>query len=205
MRTRAWGVFLDRDGTLLRLVPYLADPGSTSLYEGAGLALARLQDAGARLVVVTNQSGIARGLFTRSDVDRVHREMTRQLARHGVRLDAIEVCPHLPTVSGSCRCRKPEPGMLTRAARRLGINLAESWTIGDNESDIGAARAAGTKAALVLTGYGRVTRGTRMGRGANVTGGTLASVVTRILDARENSGGQRATSGGGARKRSSTS
>jgi len=205
MRAAAWGVFLDRDGTLLRLVPYLAEPARTSLYEGVGLALARLQDAGARLVVVTNQSGVARGFFSRRDVDRVHREMARQLARHGVRLDAIEICPHLPTVTGSCRCRKPLPGMLTRAARRLGIKLAESWMIGDNESDIGAARAAGTKSALVLTGYGRVTRESRMGRGADVTGGTLGSVVNRILDARGNSVRQRATGGGGARNRSSTS
>ncbi|MDZ4804978.1 MAG: HAD-IIIA family hydrolase [Candidatus Eisenbacteria bacterium] len=188
MQRQRWGVFIDRDGTLLRLVPYLADPGRARLYQGAGPALARLRAAGARLVVVTNQSGIARGLFTRPDVDGVHREMERQLARHGVRLDAIEVCPHLPSVTGPCSCRKPAPGMLTRAARRLGINLDQSWMIGDNQSDLGVARAAGTKAALVLTGYGRATRRTRAGRSADVTGSTLASVVNRILAARERPG-----------------
>ena len=189
-RRAAWGVFLDRDGTLLRLVPYLADPAKTRLYAGVGPALARLRDAGARLVVATNQSGIARGHFTRRDVDRVHREMARQLAEQGVRLDAIEICPHLPSVTGACPCRKPAPGMLTRAARRLGIDLSRSWMIGDNESDIGAAHAAGTQAALVLTGYGRRTRRTRAGRSAGIIGGTLGAVVDRILGERELSGRQ---------------
>ncbi len=205
MQRDRWGVFLDRDGTLLRLVPYLADPKRAALYTGVGPALARLSAAGASLVVVTNQSGIARGFFTRRDVDGIHGEMERQLARHGVRLDAIEVCPHHPSVTGACPCRKPQPGMLTRAARRLGINLEESWTIGDSASDLGAARAAGTKSALVLTGYGLATSRTRVGREADVTGGTLASVVNRILEARKRPRAQRAGLGGGARKRSSRS
>ena len=184
MTALRWGVFLDRDGTILRLVPYLADPAQARLYEGVGEALARLRKAGARLVVVTNQSGIARGYFSRKDADRVNREMAARLARHGVRLDAIELCPHHPEVGGPCDCRKPAAGMLRRAARRLGIDLPASWTIGDNESDMEAGDAVGTRSALVLTGYGRQTQRTRAGRRAEITGGTLAAVVDRILTVR---------------------
>lgn len=184
-RAPRWGVFLDRDGTLLHLVPYLDDPARARLYAGVGPALRRLADAGAALVLVTNQSGIARGYFSRKRVDAVHARLQALLARHGVRLDAIEVCPHHPDVTGRCDCRKPAPGMIVRAAKRLGIDLRASWTIGDNASDLGAARAAGTGAALVLTGYGRRTRAAREGRGADLVGGTLASVVDRILALRD--------------------
>jgi len=185
---RHWGVFLDRDGTLLRLVPYLSDPDRAHLYRGAAAALARLAGAGAKLVVVTNQSGVARGLFTRRDVDRVNARMRALLEAEGVRLDAIEVCPHLDELTGPCDCRKPAPGMIVRAARRLGIDPAASWTIGDNASDLGAARAAGTRGALVLTGYGRATARTPAGRKADVTGGSLGVVVRRILAARSAEG-----------------
>jgi histidinol-phosphate phosphatase family protein len=180
-RRPPWGVFLDRDGTLLRLVPYLADPDRAHLYQGAADALRRLQAAGARLVVVTNQSGVARGYFTRRDVDRVNARLVALLKREGVTLDGIEVCPHLAEVTGPCDCRKPAPGMILRAAKRLGIDLASSWTVGDNASDLEAGAAAGTRSALVLTGYGRGTRATRAGRRAAVTGATLGAVVTRIL------------------------
>jgi histidinol-phosphate phosphatase family protein len=180
-RAPRWGVFLDRDGTLLHLVPYLDDPARARLYAGVGPALKRLSDAGAALVLVTNQSGIARGYFSRKQVDAVHGRLEALLARHGVTLDAIEVCPHHPDVTGRCDCRKPAPGMILRAAKRLGIDPGASWTIGDNASDLGAARAAGTRAALVLTGYGRRTRAGREGRGADLVGGTLASVVERLL------------------------
>jgi D-glycero-D-manno-heptose 1,7-bisphosphate phosphatase len=181
---RPWGVFLDRDGTLLHLVPYLSDPARVRLYRGAAAALARLRGAGARLVVVTNQSGVARGFFPRQAVDRVNARMKALLAAEGVRLDAVEVCPHLAAVTGPCDCRKPAPGMILKAAHRFGIDLAASWTIGDNASDLDAARAAGTRGALVLTGYGRTTARTRAGKRADVTGRTLGAVVARILAAR---------------------
>lgn len=178
---RAWAVFLDRDGTLLRLVPYLKDPERAQLYAGAVEALRSLQAAGARLVVVTNQAGIARGLMTRDDVARVNRRLMARLAVAGVWLDAVEVCPHHPDFTGPCRCRKPAPGLLTRAARRLRIDLGRSWLIGDSVSDIEAGEAAGTRTALVRTGYGRATARRPAGRRADLVGSTLATVARGIL------------------------
>lgn len=178
---RAWAVFLDRDGTLLRLVPYLKDPERAQLYAGAVEALRSLQAAGARLVVVTNQAGIARGLMTRDDVARVNRRLMARLAVAGVWLDAVEVCPHHPDFTGPCRCRKPAPGLLTRAARRLRVDLGRSWLIGDSVSDIEAGEAAGTRTALVRTGYGRATARRPAGRRADLVGGSLAVVARGIL------------------------
>ena len=178
---RGWAVFLDRDGTLLRLVPYLKDPERAQLYAGAVEALRSLQAAGARLVVVTNQAGIARGLMTRDDVARVNRRLMARLAVAGVWLDAVEVCPHHPDFTGPCRCRKPAPGLLTRAARRLRIDLGRSWLIGDSVSDIEAGEAAGTRTALVRTGYGRATARRPAGRRADLVGSSLAVVARGIL------------------------
>lgn len=178
---RGWAVFLDRDGTLLRLVPYLKDPERAQLYAGAVEALRSLQAAGARLVVVTNQAGIARGLMTRDDVARVNRRLMARLAVAGVWLDAVEVCPHHPDFTGPCRCRKPAPGLLTRAARRLRIDLGRSWLIGDSVSDIEAGEAAGTRTALVRTGYGRATARRPAGRRADLVGSSLAAVARGIL------------------------
>jgi histidinol-phosphate phosphatase family protein len=179
-RKADWAVFLDRDGTLLHLVPYLKDPERARLYDGVGEALRRLREAGARLVVVTNQSGVARGLMTRRDVAALHRRLEELLAEEGVRLDRIEVCYDHPDYTRACDCRKPEPGMLLRAARKLGIDLAGSWTIGDHGSDLVAGRAAGTRTALVLTGYGRSTRRTREGREADIVSATLLGAVRQI-------------------------
>ncbi len=178
---RGWAVFLDRDGTLLRLVPYLKDPERAQLYAGAVEALRSLQAAGARLVVVTNQAGIARGLMTRDDVARVNRRLMARLAVAGVWLDAVEVCPHHPDFTGPCRCRKPAPGLLTRAARRLRIDLGRSWLIGDSVSDLEAGEAAGTRTALVRTGYGRATARRPAGRRADLVGSSLAAVARGIL------------------------
>jgi len=180
---RDWAVFLDRDGTLLRLVPYLKDPSQAELYAGVPEALRDLRTAGARLVVVTNQAGIARGLMTRRDVDRVNARLRSLLAAEGSRIDRIEICPHHPDYSGACSCRKPAPEMLRRAAHALGVDLARSWMIGDSTSDLGAGRAAGCRTALVLTGYGRATRRARGGR-ADVTAGTLRAAAAAILDYR---------------------
>lgn len=178
---KRWAVFLDRDGTILKLVPYLRDPRRARLHAGAARALARLRAAGALLIVVTNQAGLARGLMSRADVRRVNARLAQLLSRQGVRLDRIEVCGHHPDYSGACACRKPAPGMLLAAARRLGVDLPASWMIGDSGSDLEAGRAAGTRVALVLTGYGRRTAGTPAGRAADVSGARLESVVSRIL------------------------
>jgi D-glycero-D-manno-heptose 1,7-bisphosphate phosphatase len=149
-------VFLDRDGTLVEEVPYLHDPARVALLGGVG-ALARLAAAGYALVVVTNQAGVARGLYDEAAVDAVHRRLAELLAAAGVRLDAVLHCPHHPegTVPGyarRCRCRKPGPGMLEAAAGRLGLDLAGSYLIGNHPTDVGAAVAAGVTPLYVTTG-----------------------------------------------------
>jgi D-glycero-D-manno-heptose 1,7-bisphosphate phosphatase len=149
-------VFLDRDGTLVEEVPYLHDPARVTLLGGVG-ALAWLAAAGYALVVVTNQAGVARGLYDEAAVDAVHRRLAELLAGAGVRLDAVLHCPHHPegTVPGyarRCRCRKPGPGMLEAAAARLGLDLAASYLIGNHPTDVGAAVAAGVTPLYVTTG-----------------------------------------------------
>lgn len=180
---RPWAVFLDRDGTLLRLVPYLRDPERARLYRDTVAALRLLRAAGARLVVVTNQAGVARGLMTRADVARVNRRLMALLAVEGVWLDSIEVCPHHPDFTGPCRCRKPAPGLLTRAARRLGLDLSRSWMVGDAPGDLEAGEAAGARTALVRTGYGKGTARRPAGRRAAVRGASLLAVARGILRA----------------------
>jgi D-glycero-D-manno-heptose 1,7-bisphosphate phosphatase len=152
---RGRGVFLDRDGTILDLVPYLHDPDSVRLVPGAAEALRALGQAGWARVLVTNQSGIARGWFTAGDVERVHERMMALLRMEGADLEAIEYCPHHPDFTGTCACRKPASGMLERAAGALGIDCAGSWVIGDRIEDILAGRALGCRGILVMTGYGR--------------------------------------------------
>jgi D-glycero-D-manno-heptose 1,7-bisphosphate phosphatase len=150
-------VFLDRDGTLVEEVPYLHDPARVVLVGGVG-ALAAVAAAGYALVVVTNQAGVARGLYDEAAVDAVHRRLAELLAGAGVWLDAVLHCPHHPqgTVPGyarRCRCRKPGPGMLEAAAERLGLDLAASFMIGNHPTDVGAAVAAGVTPLYVTTGH----------------------------------------------------
>lgn len=134
-------VFIDKDGTLVDDVPYNVDPGKVRLTEGAGLALQRMRKAGFRLIVVSNQSGIARGWFEESDLLPVNREIQAQLAPHGVEIDAFYYCPHGP--GDHCACRKPAPGMILRAAEEHGIDCRGSWMIGDILHDVEAGNRAG--------------------------------------------------------------
>ena len=153
-RAPARAVFLDRDGTLNVEKHYLYKEEDWEWIPGVPEALARLARAGWRLAVVSNQSGIARGYYSAGDVDRLHDFVNRDLAsRADARIDLFLYCPHDP--SSTCDCRKPAPGLLREAARRLGVDLAESWMIGDKEIDIAAGRAAGCRCVLVRTGYGR--------------------------------------------------
>jgi D-glycero-D-manno-heptose 1,7-bisphosphate phosphatase len=150
-------VFLDRDGTLVEEVAYLHDPDRVVLLPGVVSGLRRLAAAGYALVVVTNQAGVARGLYDEAAVEAVHWRLGELLAAAGVRLDAVLHCPHHPegTVPGYarvCRCRKPGPGMLEAAAERLGLDLAASWLIGNHPADVGAAVAAGVRPLFVTTG-----------------------------------------------------
>ncbi|HEY1187157.1 MAG TPA: HAD family hydrolase [Gemmata sp.] len=152
-------VFLDRDGTLIEEVNYLSHPDQVRLIPGAAEAVRRLNDLGVLVVVVTNQSGVARGYFPESRVVEVHERLIALLAERGAVVDAFYFCPHHPkegigVYRVTCGCRKPKPGMLLAAARDLGIDLAGSWMIGDKPCDAEAGLAAGCRALLVRTGHG---------------------------------------------------
>jgi D-glycero-D-manno-heptose 1,7-bisphosphate phosphatase len=147
--------FLDRDGTIIEERHFLADPADVRLLPGAAAALRDLAEAGFLLVLVTNQSGIARGLFTPDDFAAVQQRLVALLAAEGVALDGMFHCPHHPDFTGPCDCRKPGLGMYRQAADRLGVDLATSVYIGDRISDVLPAVAIGGRGILVRTGYGR--------------------------------------------------
>ena len=153
---RSKAVFLDRDGTLINERGYLADPSKIFFYPGAATALRRLQRAGFRLVIVTNQSGVGRGYFTLAQAQRVSRRFCELLRRQGVRIDRVYMCPHRP--DAGCRCRKPNPFLARKAARELKIDLENSYMIGDQVRDLQLAKNAGLRGVLVLTGGGRAAR-----------------------------------------------
>jgi D-glycero-D-manno-heptose 1,7-bisphosphate phosphatase len=157
--TRA--VFLDRDGTLVDELGFLRRPADLRLLPGAAAGVARFNRAGWRAVLVTNQSGIARGLLDEPTLAAIHARLARELARGGAHLDGLYHCPHLAPASPGepgtvCDCRKPEPGLLLRAARELDLELGSSWIVGDSRRDLEAGRRAGLAGGLlVLTGKGR--------------------------------------------------
>ncbi len=152
-------VFFDRDGTLIRDREYLDDPDEIRWFPGILEGLKRLRDNGFLLVVVTNQSGVARGYFGEARVRTVHRELSRQAAQSGVWFDGIYYCPQHPeAVEPRYRqpldCRKPRPGMLLTAQEDHRIDLQRSYLVGDKASDIEAARRVGVRPLLVMTGKG---------------------------------------------------
>lgn len=153
-------VFLDRDGTINEEVGYLSDPAHIALIPGAAEALIRLNSAGFKLVVVSNQSGIARGYFSEDDLAAVNGELDRQLVLAGVTIDGYYHCPHHPLHGKGvdCDCRKPGTGMAVRAAAEHGIDISRSYFVGDKASDIELGLNSGGKSVLVLTGYGREAR-----------------------------------------------
>jgi D-glycero-D-manno-heptose 1,7-bisphosphate phosphatase len=148
-------VFIDRDGTLLEECDYLADPERVRFLPGSLDALRRLRAAGFALVLVTNQSGIARGLYSERDYHAVQARVDALLARAGTPLDGTYYCPHHPDFTGPCDCRKPGTGMYRSAKRDLGIALGRSWFVGDKITDVLPAVALGGRGVLVRTGYGR--------------------------------------------------
>ncbi len=153
----ARAVFLDRDGTLVHARHYPSRPEELILYDNIEGELVALQEAGFRLVVITNQSGLARDLFTADDLRLMHEHLTRELAARGVRLDGIYHCPHhpdgvVPELAIRCDCRKPAPGMLLRAASDLHLDLRRSWFIGDILDDCEAGNRAGCRTVLVDLG-----------------------------------------------------
>ena len=153
-------VFIDRDGTISEEVGYINHPSRFRVFPYAAAAIKQLNDNGWLAIVVTNQAGVARGYFSEEMIQTVHAEMKQDLERNGARLDAIYYCAHHPSVGDppyrlDCDCRKPKPGLISRAAQDFEIDLADSWMVGDRYSDVELARNAGVKSMFVMSGYGR--------------------------------------------------
>lgn len=146
--------FVDRDGTLIEERGDLGDPAGVALIPGSVDAVRRLQEAGLKVILVTNQSGIAKGLFTLEDYRAVHARIEQLLAEQGVRLDGAYMCPHHPDVGGPCDCRKPAEGMYRRAERDLYVDLSRSFYIGDRWRDVTVTESIGGRPFVVSTGAG---------------------------------------------------
>lgn len=158
MKHRA--VFLDRDGTINEEVGHLGDVERITILAGSANAIRELNQAGFKIVIVTNQAGVARGIFDEDAVRRVNQHLIALLAEDGASIDAAYYCPHHPEFGNAdyrknCDCRKPKPGMLQQAADELGIDLENSFIVGDTAKDIIAGKSVGCRAALVLTGHGK--------------------------------------------------
>jgi D-glycero-D-manno-heptose 1,7-bisphosphate phosphatase len=146
-------VFLDKDGTLIDDVPYNVDPARVRFAPGARAALRLLARRRIPVAVITNQSGVARGLFAPSALHELAAHLGREVQALGVRWAGFYACPHHPAgvnaYAGSCACRKPEPGLLLRAASDLGVDIGTCWLVGDQPSDVEAGRRAGCRTALI--------------------------------------------------------
>jgi D-glycero-D-manno-heptose 1,7-bisphosphate phosphatase len=176
-------VFLDRDGTIAEEVGYLNHASRFRMFPFVAPAVRRLNEAGMPVIVVTNQSGVGRGYFPESLVHEVHALMSEQLAQAGARIDAVYFCPH--TSADSCACRKPEIGLVERAARDHAIDVKRSFVVGDRYGDIELARNAGARGILVRTGYGEGELAWHAGTWAlqpEYVAGTLTEATAWILE-----------------------
>ncbi len=173
-------VFLDRDGTIIDDPGYLKDAGSVALLAGAGAAIAQLNQAERPVIVVTNQSGIARGFLTDAEYRSVAARLDQLLQPFAARIDATYYCPHAPELDGPCACRKPGLLLFEQAAAEHGIDLGASSWIGDRLSDILPAAAVGGIGLLVETGKGSHHREAALSHGFGVVSG-LGAAVERIL------------------------
>lgn len=174
LRRRA--VFADRDGTIIEDHRYIADPARVTLIPGAADALLRLRGTGLALVMVTNQSGIGRGLLTRAEYHGVAAEVQRRLAGAGVVMDGTYFCPEVPGGDPDATCRKPSPVMYRRAAADLGLETAGSYFIGDKRSDVLPAQTLGGTGILVRTGRGAGEEG-RVGGSVRVVDDLTAAAA----------------------------
>lgn len=183
-------VLVDRDGTLIEDHGYIGRLDRLHVYPYAIDALRVLQAAGFKLVMVTNQAGVARGMFPERFVEEAHRWLADRFAEGGVRLDGVYYCPHHPDGSVpeyrlACECRKPRPGMALRAARDLDLDLSRSFVVGDKWLDVGLANQCGARGLLVRTGYGGFEEMTpRAGVTAAAVVDHVHAAATWILDQR---------------------
>jgi D-glycero-D-manno-heptose 1,7-bisphosphate phosphatase len=143
-------VFVDRDGTLIKEVNFLSRVKDLEFFPFTDESVSSLKNAGFLVIVVTNQSGIGRGIYTEADMHSIHEEIQKRLSEP---VDAFYFCPHLP--DENCRCRKPNLGMIEQACSDFNIDIERSWMIGDKSLDILTGKNAGIRSAMVLTGYGR--------------------------------------------------
>lgn len=175
-------VFLDRDGTIGEEMGYVNDVDRFQIFPFAAEAIRHLNRADIPVIVVTNQSGIARNIFPESLVHEVHKKMVAELAAGGAWIDAIYFCPHKS--EDACECRKPNPGLLQQAAREHALDLNASWVVGDRYADLEMAHAAGARGMLVMTGYGRgeyVLHRSIWPRQPDSLAGNLSEAVRQIL------------------------
>ena len=142
-------VFLDRDGTLIRDAHYIGSPDRVQLLPGAADAIRRLNAASIPAIVVTNQSGVARGYFTATDYRRVEQRLDELLGEAGAHIDATYMCPHHPDFTGPCECRKPATLLFRQASQALGLDLARSWYVGDKLRDVVPASELGGRGVLI--------------------------------------------------------
>jgi len=179
-------LFLDRDGVINVEVEYLSDPDRVALIPGVAAAIAEVNRAGVPVVVVTNQSGIARGTYGAPELAAVTARLGQLLGAAGARVDATYHCPHHPAGSIRelailCDCRKPGPKLVLDAARDLDLDVPRSVLVGDKASDLGAARAAGCAAVLVRTGYGAAEENTLVGLEPDAVFDDLAAATPWLL------------------------
>lgn len=193
MKTTQPAVFLDRDGVVIEDSHYLGKPEQVRLVPGAAEAIASLNRSGWPVVVVSNQSGVARGMFAEADVHRVHAHLAELLCGYGAKIDAFHFCPHHPEAELAafrieCACRKPKPGMLVRAAAEMRLDLKRSWMIGDRVTDLQAGAAVGCRTVLVRTGYGALINPAGLDRDAlnvELVAANLADAVAKLGLVRE--------------------
>lgn len=180
--TRPGIAFLDRDGTIIRDVKYISDPDAVELLDGASRGIARLNEAGVPVVVVTNQSGIGRGYYDIEDYERVHARMLDVLAENGAHIDAGYYCPHAPDIVPPCECRKPRTGLFEKALAELGVDPRTAWFVGDRLRDITPALVFGGQGVLLIGEDTPASEAEEAGREA-LTASSLAEAVDLMLPA----------------------
>lgn len=167
--------FIDRDGTLIEEVNFLSNVNDLRVFPFTYEAVKSLKDAGFLIIVVTNQSGIGRGIYGEAEMNDIHNEMQSQLDNM---IDAFYFCPHLPC--DGCSCRKPSLGMIESAMMDFAIDIPNSWMIGDKKIDVETGIKAGTRSAMVMTGYGRA-HSTQLEATPDVLAEDLLAVVREVL------------------------